>query len=190
MTTQQVLATLGVDTSKPITAKSATPAVDGWDLTVNGHPYHAWPGDTFPVGIALCKALEAADSSITIEPYVAPPPLTAAQQLAIQVSAAFAAGLAVTCTGTPALNGTYAVDDAAQARISRIETYIEKNGKFPGSAGTQLAMQDLQGGWHVFPSTALFTEFATAVADYVTELDLYAAGAAGASLPAANVTIA
>ena len=77
MTTQQTLAALGVDTSKPIAAKSATPATDGWDLTVNGPPYHAWPGDTLPLGIDLCKALASPDSSITIEPYVAPAPYVA-----------------------------------------------------------------------------------------------------------------
>ena len=114
----------------------------------------------------------------------------AAQQLAATVAAAFAAGLTITSTSTPAINGTYAVDQSAQTRISAIETAILKNGAFPGSNGTQMAYPDISGKLTVFPSTALFSEFATAVADYVADLDLYAAGATGATLPSASVTIA
>lgn len=119
-----------------------------------------------------------------------PPPLTPEQQLASVVSSALAAGLTITSTSTPAINGTYAVDQAAQSRINAIETAILKNGAFPGSNGSQMAYPDITGKLNVFPSTALFSEFATAVADYVADLDLYAAGATGATLPSASVTIA
>lgn len=119
-----------------------------------------------------------------------PAPLTASQQLAATVAAAFAAGLAITSTSTPAINGTYAVNDAAQARIGRVETYVLKNGAFPGSDGTQMAYPDITGKLNVFPGLAAWNAFATAIADYVAELDLYAAGAPGSRLPAAAVTIA
>ncbi len=119
-----------------------------------------------------------------------PPPPTAAEQLAASVAAAQAAGLTITCTSTPALNGTYAVDQAAQARINAIETAILKNGAFPGSSGAQLAYPKIDGTLVVFPSTSVFSEFATAVANYVADLDLYAAGAPGATLPSPALTIA
>ena len=119
-----------------------------------------------------------------------PPAPTAAEQLAAAVAQAFAAGITITCTSTPALNGTYAVDPAAQARINAIETFVLKNNAFPGSSGAQLAYYDLGGVPHVFPSVALFSEFATAVANYVADLDLYAAGAPGATLPSPALTIA
>lgn len=125
-----------------------------------------------------------------VAPVMTPPTLTAAQKIQQDVASAFAAGLAVTCTSTPALNGTYAVDQAAQQRINAIETAILKNGAFPGSSGTQLAYPKIDGTMVVFPSTAIFSEFATAVANYVADLDLYAAGAAGASMPSPTVTIA
>lgn len=119
-----------------------------------------------------------------------PPAPSAAEQLATQVAKAFAAGITITSTSTPALNGTYAIDPAAQQRINAIETAILKNGAFPGSSGTQLAYYDAAGAPHVFPSVAEFSAFATAVANFVADLDLYAAGAPGASLPSADVTIA
>lgn len=119
-----------------------------------------------------------------------PPPLTPEQQLASVVSSALAAGLTITSTSTPAINGTYAVDQAAQSRINAIETAILKNGAFPGTSGTQMAYPDITGKLNVFPGLASWNAFATAIADYVADLDLYAAGAPGSRLPAAAVTIA
>jgi len=128
---------------------------------------------------------------------VAPTPLTAAQieaqqtaqALAASVQSALAAGLTVTSTSTPAVNGAYPVDATAQTKITSIELFIVKNGTFPGMSGTSLAWHDVLGAPHIFPSIAIFSEFATAVANYVTDLDLYGAGASGATLPAASVTI-
>lgn len=119
-----------------------------------------------------------------------PPPPTQAEQLAAQVSDAFSAGVNITSTSTPAVNGTYAIDSAAQQRINGVETFILKNNAFPGSSGTQLGYPDKTGVMHVFPSLAIWNEFATAVANHVADLDLYAAGASGATLPSPDVTIA
>jgi hypothetical protein len=129
----------------------------------------------------------------TLQPYVVPAPtaaLVAAQALAASVQAAFAAGLTITSTSTPAVNGTYPLDALTQIALGQIEVFIEKNNAFPGSSGTSLVRYDAAGVGHIFPSVAVFSEFATAVANYVVDLDLYAAGAAGASLPASSVTIA
>jgi hypothetical protein len=119
-----------------------------------------------------------------------PPPPTAAQALSAQVAAAFAAGQTITSSSTPALNGTYPVDAATQNKIAQVEMFIQKNGVFPGSSGTSLAWYDIAGAAHIFPSVVLFSEFATAVANYVADLDLYGAGAPGATLPSSSVTIA
>ncbi len=118
------------------------------------------------------------------------PASTAAGKVAAAVLAVIAGGLTVTSTSTPAVNGVYAVDQAAQQRINGIETYVLKNSAFPGSPGTSLAYPLANGSMVIFPSLSVWAEFADAVANYVADLDLYAAGAAGASLPSSTVTIA
>lgn len=158
-----------------------------WDGETDWAPpsgYIAVQSDTAGIGDTY------ANGAFTAPAAPEPAPLTAAQQRSLAVSAAFAAGLTITSTSTPAINGTYAVDQAAQSRINAIETAILKNGAFPGSSGSQMAYPDIAGKLTVFPSTALFSEFATSVANYVADLDLYAAGATGATLPNASVTIA
>lgn len=129
----------------------------------------------------------------TLQPYTPPAPTAAdiaAQALRAAVANAFAAGLQITCTSTPAIDSTYALDQTTQAKINAIETAVMKNGVFPGSSGAQLAFPDIAGVFHVFPSVTIWGEFATAVANYVTDLELYAAGAPGATLPSTAVTIA
>ncbi len=108
--------------------------------------------------------------------------------LAQQAQAALAAGLTVTSTGTPALDGLYSVDAAAQQNIQAVQIYIQANGKFPGSTGTY-AWLDKSGAAHVFPSVTEFTAFATAVADYVADLQMIIYTGTG-TLPAATKAIA
>jgi hypothetical protein len=85
-------------------------------------------------------------------------------------------------TSTPALNGAYAVDSATQQRAAAVSLYIQVNGKFP-AAQTALSWPDASGAPHVFPTTAEFQAFATALADFVAALDL-------GQTPAQPVTIA
>lgn len=114
----------------------------------------------------------------------APPGPSPAQQ----AMAALGQGLTVTSTGTPALDATYAVDAAAQAKMTATELYILKNGTFPGGS-TTIAWPDIAGTLHTFPSTAVYAAWATAIADYVAALDLVIATDTG-TLPAAAKTIA
>ncbi len=116
-------------------------------------------------------------------PPTAPPPPTLAQQ----AQAALYAGVAITSTGTPTLNGTYGCDPGAQANLNAIQTYINTNDKFPGSAGTY-SYVDMNDAPHTFPTTAAFTAFATAIADYVSDLLHVELGVLGA-LPANAKTI-
>lgn len=166
-------------------------------LTPNGSGFDGsgyTPDGTLPAGAIVCTQAQADNfrayalsNGAIID---APAAVLAAQALQAEVANALSAGLAITSTSTPAINGTYAVDQSAQTRINAIETAILKNGVFPGSSGTQMAYPDITGKLTVFPSTALFSEFATSVANYVADLDLYAAGAKGATLPSASVKIA
>lgn len=114
----------------------------------------------------------------------APPP---APTLAQQAQAALAEGLAITSTGTPSLNGVYAVDSATQGRITGTMLFVQVNGKFPGSSVT-MTWALANGSVVTFPGTAEFQAFASAVATYVADLDEIALTGAG-TLPAATATI-
>ncbi len=115
------------------------------------------------------------------------PPAAAAPSLAAQAAARISAGLQITSTSTPTLNGTYSVDGIAQGRIAAISTYILVNGKFPRSQ-TSYSWMDLAEQPHVFTQTAQFQAFATAIADYVAALDEIILTNSGA-LPATTAPI-
>lgn len=128
---------------------------------------------------------EELSTPATLQPYTvpAPPPPTLSQQ----AQNALAAGLTITSTGTPTLDGVYAVDAGAQANITATMLYVQVNGKFPGSSTTQ-TWGLMNGSVVVFPSTAEFTAFATAVANYAADLIEIAMTNTG-TLPAATATI-
>ncbi len=108
--------------------------------------------------------------------------LTAAQQAA----ALLAAGLTVVSSGTPSLNGIYALDAATQNAIVAVQAFIQANpGQFP--SGATQPWIDVVGVPRVFPSTTEFTAFATAVARVVAQVNLFAAGIVAA--PIMSVTI-
>lgn len=93
----------------------------------------------------------------------------AAQQ---QAQATLAAGLQITSTSTPALNGTYAATPAAQGNINAVVTYIQIHQSFPPSGGSTMVWYDQGGTPHTFPSTAEFLAFATAEADFAASVAL------------------
>lgn len=100
---------------------------------------------------------------------VAPTPPTAEQLAAAAlVESAYAAlnaGLTVSSTETPALNGTYAVDQLSQMDIVAIETSLNAGKGFPGGM-SPFSYPDATGAMHSF-SEADFTDFAAAVRDFV-----------------------
>ena len=118
----------------------------------------------------------------------APPP-PPAPTLAQQAAMALGAGLTITSTSAPALNGIYACDDAAQARINRVYALIQRAGgaAFP-AALTSLPWPDKSGAMHTFASVAEFLAFETAVGDYVLVLDMIQATNSG-TLPSSTVNI-
>lgn len=101
-------------------------------------------------------------------------------------SAAFAAGLAIVSTSTPALNGTYAIDQLSQMDIIAIETSLNAGKGFPGGSAT-FSYADMSGTFHSFTAGS-FTDFAAAVRDYVYALKSAIAGAS-TTLPS-STTIA
>lgn len=114
-----------------------------------------------------------------------PAPPTLAQQAA----AAIAAGCAIVSTATPVLSGTYACDDAAQGRINRVYSLIQRAGGNAFPAGmTMLPWPDVSGAIHTFSSVAEFLAFETAVGGYVLALDMIIATGSG-TLPTQPVTI-
>lgn len=113
------------------------------------------------------------------------PPAPPSPTLAQQAQNALFAGLSVTSTAHPAINGTYAVDGSVRATLALIGWYVEKNGALPSDP---FEWVDISGTPHAFPDAATFDAFASAVARYATVLDLIAATNSG-TLPDASVTI-
>jgi hypothetical protein len=109
-----------------------------------------------------------------------------------QFAALIAAGLAITSTGTPSINGTYACDTDQQDMIVRLQTYIEKNNAFPGGlSAVQLRLA--AGGAISLPSIAVFQAVATAIGDFIAKADeaeLAALAGATWAAPSSSVTIA
>lgn len=139
----------------------------------------------------ICVANQNPGWTIANGALVAPVPPSAAevaaQALIQSAQAALAAGLAIVSTGTPALNGTYTVDQLSQSDIIAIETSLNAGKGFPGGA-TTFNYPDAAGAFHGF-SEANFTNFAAAVRDYVYGLKSVIAGAS-TTLPATSATIA
>lgn len=92
-----------------------------------------------------------------------------------KISNAFASGLQITSTSTPALNGAYAVDALSQADIVAIETSINAGKGFPGGTPT-FNYPDISGKMREFSQTQ-FTAFASAIRDYVYALKSVSGGA-------------
>lgn len=73
--------------------------------------------------------------------FTAPPAPT--RTLAQQAQAALGAGLAVVSTGTPALNGTYALGSTTQLRMASLLQYYDKFGTFPNANASQVVVLSL-----------------------------------------------
>jgi hypothetical protein len=85
--------------------------------------------------------------------------------------ARIANGIAITSTGSPALNATYAIDPVTQNHITSVATYINTNARFPGGQAP-FPWPDITGVSRSFQSTAQFLQFASACADIVTQIQL------------------
>ena len=114
------------------------------------------------------------------------PVASSAPTTAQQAASMLAAGLQINSTSTPAIDGTYAVDQLSQMDIIAIETSLSAGKGFPGGV-TTFNYPDASGVMHAF-SQANFTDFAAAVRDFVYTLKSVMAEASS-SLPSASSTI-
>lgn len=99
------------------------------------------------------------------------------------------AGVTINSTGTPALNGTYALDSDTRTRINTNMVYIQNNRAFaPNNAETKV-WNDQDGGLHTFQNTDSFIDFAHAVTDYYAGIADWAAADGVGDLPSEPVII-
>ena len=138
-----------------------------------------------PSGVSVAVGWTYANGIFTAPP--APPAPTLAQQAA----AALGAGLTITSTSTPALNGTYAVASGVPFGREDIGTeaqFISTFSEFTN--GTQTIEWPLIDGktFVTFPSTTTFMAFAKAAAQYYAAVKAVAATNQG-SFPSNQVTI-
>ena len=127
----------------------------------------------------------SAGKLVSYTPPVVPP------TLAQQAASALAAGLTITSTSTPALNGTYAVASGVPFGREDIGTeaqFISTFSEFTN--GTQTLEWPLIDGktFVTFPNTATFMNFAKAAAQYYAAVKAVAATGQG-SFPSNQVTI-
>jgi hypothetical protein len=94
-----------------------------------------------------------------------------ALQAQAQYEAALAAGIQIVSTSTPALNGTYFLDDSTQIMLLGEANFINIKGTFSNGSATGRTWKDMSQNVHVFPTTALFLAFAEAVAQHVNDLE-------------------
>jgi hypothetical protein len=106
-----------------------------------------------------------------------------------RVAVLMAAGLAIVSTGTPALNATYAIDDAMRVSINANVSYIQTYSAFPAGVATK-DWPDIDGTIHTFPTTGDYLNFARAVADYVAAVNDWGITGGTAGPPSQPITIA
>lgn len=151
--------------------RAVCPAIDGvTGLSTDRTTWAAMfqPGATSAQRQAAQNVLASFDPSVP----------TSAQAVAQKL----ANGIAITSTGTPALNATYALDQVTQQDIVSIWAYIKEHAAFPAGM-VSLPFPDINGALHSFPTPAQFVAFATACADIVTQIKLGVSPMQSATIP-------
>lgn len=135
-----------------------------------------WNGSSWgapPVGVTTVPTQPpSADSTYMNGAWVLGPS-GVSQQVQMLLGSAMSAGLAVTSTGTPALDASYALDEISQQQISDIAVPLFAGAGFPGGTQT-FAYPDVTGQPHSFAVTD-FKNFYQAVRTYLLALNTTAA---------------
>ena len=113
--------------------------------------------------------------------------LTTAQVKSSAAASAISAGVTITSSSTPAVNGIYSCDQNSVANFANVELYVMKNATFPGPSSVRPWLT-LDNRIVVIPNTTVFGNIATAIADYVAQVMSYAYGEAS-SLPSSAIII-
>lgn len=118
------------------------------------------------------------------------PPAPPAPTLAQQAAELIADGIAITSTGTTALNGTYTVQSGVpfgQEDIATEAQFISTFSEFTNGETTNLSWPLINGTFVEFPTTAEFLAFSKAAAQFVAAVKL--ALGKSTSLPPATAEI-
>lgn len=156
-----------------------------------------WDGQSPYQAPDNCTIIIAGDSGVGIgwtyangeflAPPIPTPPLPSPSQ---EATIALQKGIDITSGSNPLLNGVYSLSSQSISNVNASVTYILLNGTFPGG-GNVLPWADINGSMHIFPSLDVFKSFATAFANLVAQIQIYADsnGTVG-SIPSNKVTIA
>jgi hypothetical protein len=131
------------------------------------------------------------ESTITTMEQGTAPVVAPVLTLAQQAQAMLGQGIAITSTGTSALNATYPIDPGTQALASQIVDYITTNSSttFPGEPpSATLEWDDITGTAHTFPSVTEFKAFYDVAGDLVAAINEVIVGNS-TTLPPATATI-
>jgi hypothetical protein len=116
-------------------------------------------------GYVDCTATPGVASGWTYDGTAFHAPVAPVASLAQQAAAAFAAGCAITSTGTPALDATYPLDLATQTRMVIEAAALMQNGGTFLDGSTSVEFPDVAGVLHTF-TAAQFRAWNTAVGAY------------------------
>lgn len=117
------------------------------------------------------------------------PTVAAAMQRQAAYPVAVAAGLTVTSTGTPAVDGVYALDPNSISNISYEAQHISTFSAFTNGTTTGMVWPLANGTFVTFPNTTVFLNFAKAAAQFMSQLKQYTVGVSGVAAPSAAITI-
>jgi hypothetical protein len=117
----------------------------------------------------------------------ATPSPTPVQLAAIAYAAFIAGGIAITSTGTPALNGTYGIDPASCANVAMEAQFITAFALFTTGNTNALPWQLQSGAIVTFTATAAFMALAKAIGMSVAAAKV--AAMQGQVMPAASASI-
>lgn len=166
----------------PTLAAPARYAVVQGGIVVNTVVYDPETSWSPPEGATLVRS-DTAGVGHTYDGATFTAPAAPEPPLAVVLGQKIEAGVQITSTGTPSLNGTYAIVATSTADITSVAAYITAFGAFPAGQ-TTFAWLDAAGAPHVFADVTAFLSFARAVADYVAALKLAAnARALGQNAP-------
>ncbi|OYV43402.1 MAG: hypothetical protein B7X10_06400, partial [Burkholderiales bacterium 21-58-4] len=145
-------------------ASGPQPVLGWYDTVAISYPTLPTDSDLLPVTtqqwVARMSQLWVVNNG-TLEAYVPPAPTLAQQAASLMLGT-----IAITSTGTPALDGSYAIDAATQAHLMAEMQSIQVTGKFADGT-TSVAWPDATGAVHTFPSVVEFQAFALAIGGFV-----------------------
>lgn len=173
------------------TAAEPSPILGWYDTGSTSYPNLPREADLFEMTPSQWNARTSGRWAVQggqLVAYTPPAPVATAAQLAqaAMLPSSPGAGIVVTCPGNAALNGTYAIDTAAQMKMIAVAAALNAGLGLPGGGATML-YPDIGGTMRPWPA-ALFLKLAQAAMNLVYALDLVIAGHT-ADLPGQAVTL-